>query len=131
MVPFREDRGPEAVDPVGDGAERCIAAFYYAKTQNRHYDFLLEAGKAIFSEAIDVATDEGMQIVAERAGLFWPELQEGMKNDEWRHEAKKNREILSEAAPGGDGPSRLYVELCSTCLEEPPADWSPVISTRK
>lgn len=88
-------------DPVGEGAERCLAAFYYARTQNRHLDFLLEAGKAIFSEAIDVSTDEGMQIVAERAGLFWPELQEGMKEEEWRHEAKKNREILSEAGLWG------------------------------
>jgi len=88
-------------DPVGEGAERCLAAFYYAKTQDRHLDFMLEAGKAIFSEAVDVSTDEGMQIVAERAGLFWPELQEGMKDDEWRHEAKKNREILSEAGLWG------------------------------
>ncbi len=88
-------------DPVGEGAERCIAAFYYAKTQNRHFDFLLEAGKAIFSEAIDVSTDEGMQIVAERAGLFWPEMQEGMKDDQWRHEAKANREALSEAGLWG------------------------------
>ena len=91
----------KVADPVGEGAERCIAAFYYAKTQNRHFDFLLEAGKAIFSEAVDVATDEGMQLVAERAGLFWPELEEGMKNDEWRHEAKKNREDLSEVGLWG------------------------------
>lgn len=88
-------------DPAGEGAERCIAAFYYAKSQKRHYDFLMEAGKATFAEAIDVATDEGMQIVAERAGLFWPELLEGLKDEEWRHEAKKNRELLSEAGAWG------------------------------
>ena len=88
-------------DPVGEGVERCMAAFYYAKTQNRHLGFMLEAGKAIFSEGIDVATDEGMQVVAERAGLFWPELQEGMQDEEWRHEAKKNREILSDAGLWG------------------------------
>ena len=83
-------------DPVGEGAERCIAAFFYAKTQNRQFDFVLEAGKAIFAEGIDLATDEGMQVVAERAGLFWPELQEGMKDEQWRHEVKKHRDELSE-----------------------------------
>ena len=88
-------------DPAGEGAERCIAAFYYARTQRRQFDFLLAAGNAIFAEGIDVATDEGMQIVAERAGLFWPELQEGMKDETWRHEAKKNREALSEAGMWG------------------------------
>lgn len=88
-------------DPVGDGAERCIAAFYYAKGQNRHFDFLVEAGKAIFSEAIDVSTDEGMQIVAERAGLFWPELKEALADEQWRHDAKQNREILTEAGLWG------------------------------
>ena len=88
-------------DPVGDGAERCIAAFYYAKGQNRHFDFLVEAGKAIFSEAIDVSTDEGMQIVAERTGLFWPELKEALADEQWRHDAKQNRETLTEAGLWG------------------------------
>ncbi len=83
-------------DPVGEGTERCIAAFYYAKTQKRHFDFVLEAGKAIWAEAIDLATDEGMQVVAERSGLFWPELKESLQNEDWRHEVKENRELLTE-----------------------------------
>jgi 2-hydroxychromene-2-carboxylate isomerase len=88
-------------DPVGDGAERCIAAFYYAKGEKRHYDFLLEAGKAIFSEAIDVSTDEGMQVVAERSGLFWPDLQKAMQDEGWRDLAKQNREVLTETGHWG------------------------------
>jgi len=88
-------------DPVGDGAERCIAAFCYAKGENRQYDFLLQAGKAIFAEAIDVSTDEGMQIVAERAGLFWPDLEEAMKGEEWRDVARQNRETLTESGQWG------------------------------
>jgi 2-hydroxychromene-2-carboxylate isomerase len=88
-------------DPVGEGAERCIAAFYYAQQQNRQFDFVLEAGKAVFSEGIDVSTDEGMQLVAERAGLFWPELAEALKDEEWRHRAKQNRDDLSEAGLWG------------------------------
>ncbi|MDH5345689.1 MAG: DsbA family protein, partial [Gammaproteobacteria bacterium] len=88
-------------DPVGEGVERCMAAYYYAKTQHRHFDFMIEAGRAIFAEGIDVATDEGMQVVAERAGLFWPELQEAFKDEQWRHEAKANREALSDVGLWG------------------------------
>ena len=77
----RKCRFGKIADSLGPGSERCIAAFYYAKEDGRERDFLLEAGKAIFADAIDVATDEGMQVVAERAGLFWPELQEAMKDE--------------------------------------------------
>jgi len=88
-------------DSAGLAAERCVAGFYYAKSQNRDRDFLLEAGKAIFSESIDVATDAGMQIVAERAGLFWPELRAAMQDQSWRERASSNRVQLSDAGHWG------------------------------
>ena len=88
-------------DPVGLGAERCIAAFYYAKSQGRERDFLLAAGKAIWSEGIDVATDEGMEHVAERSGLFWPELKGSMTLDDWRTTAEENRNAMTEAGVWG------------------------------
>jgi 2-hydroxychromene-2-carboxylate isomerase len=88
-------------DSLGAGAERCIAAFYYAKEQGRERDFLIEAGKAIFAEAIDVATDEGMQVVAERSGLFWPELQAAIQEEGWRDKAQANRELLAEVGLWG------------------------------
>jgi 2-hydroxychromene-2-carboxylate isomerase len=88
-------------DALGTGAERCIAAFYYAQQEGRERDFLVEAGKAIFAEAIDVATDEGMQIVAERSGLFWPDLQTAMKDESWRDKAEANREALIDVGLWG------------------------------
>ena len=88
-------------DPVGLGAERCIAAFYYAKSQGRERDFLLAAGKAIWSEGIDVATDEGMEHVAERSGLFWPELKGSMTLDVWRTTVEENRNAMTEAGVWG------------------------------
>jgi 2-hydroxychromene-2-carboxylate isomerase len=88
-------------DSLGAGSERCIAAFYYAKEQGRERDFLSEAGKAIFAEAIDVATDEGMQVVAERSGLFWPELQAAIQDEGWRDQAEANRELLTEVGLWG------------------------------
>jgi 2-hydroxychromene-2-carboxylate isomerase len=88
-------------DSVGEGAERCIAAFYYAKDQGKERNFLYIAGQAIWSKAIDVTTDEGMQIVAKRAGLFWPELKEAMENDDWRSTVEANREALTEVGLWG------------------------------
>jgi 2-hydroxychromene-2-carboxylate isomerase len=91
----------KVADSVGDGAERCIAAFYYAKSEGRERDYLLAAGQAIFAGAIDVATDEGMEIVADRSGLFWPDLKEALEKEEWRAWAKENRDALTEAGLWG------------------------------
>ena len=88
-------------DPVGRGVERCIAAFYYAGTQGRERDFLLAAGKAVWAEGIDVAKDEGMEHVAERSGLFWPEVKEALTLDDWRSTAEENRQVMTEAGIWG------------------------------
>ena len=88
-------------DSVGVGAERCIAAFYYAQGEGKERDFLYIAGQAIWSKAIDVATDEGMQIVAKRAGLFWPDVKAAMEDDAWRQAVEANRESLTEAGLWG------------------------------
>ncbi|MGI9205977.1 MAG: DsbA family protein [Woeseiaceae bacterium] len=82
-------------------AERLIAAYFYAKDQGRERDFLTEVGKAIFAEGIMASSDEGMQVVAERAGLFWPELQEAMRSDKWRDEVKRNQERLADTGLWG------------------------------
>jgi 2-hydroxychromene-2-carboxylate isomerase len=83
-------------DSIGVGSERCIAAFYYALGQGKERDFLHIVGQAIWSRAIDIATDEGMQIVAKRAGLSWPELKAAMQDDDWRAKVEANREALTE-----------------------------------
>lgn len=88
-------------DPLGAGAERCIAVFYYAKSQGKEREFMLSAGRGIWSEAIDVATDAGMRVVTERAGLFWPDVLEAMTLDEWRESCRQNRDALTEAGLWG------------------------------
>lgn len=98
-------------DPVGPGAERCIAVFAYAQSQQKERQFCIEAGKAIFSEAVDVASDKGMRIVTERAGLFWPEVKAAMYRDDWREEVQVNRDTMTEAGVWGV-PSFRLGELC-------------------
>lgn len=82
-------------DALGAASERCIAAFYFAKTQGKERDFLYIAGQATWSRGLDLATDEGMQIVAKRAGLSWAGLKGALESDDWRPKAEANREALT------------------------------------
>jgi 2-hydroxychromene-2-carboxylate isomerase len=88
-------------DPVGAGAERCLAVYHYAETEHRARDFLANAGAAIWSEAIDVATDKGMRKVTGRTGLFWPDVEEAMKSDDWRQPIEANRESMMNGGMWG------------------------------
>lgn len=83
-------------DALGPGVERCMAAFYYALGQKKARDFLWATGQAVFAQGIDVSTDEGLQVVADKSGLFWPELREALGDDSWRAHEKKNRDDLYE-----------------------------------
>jgi len=88
-------------DPVGLGAERCLAVYTYAQSENRARDFLLNAGTAIWAEAIDVATDAGMRKVTGRSGLFWPDVKAAMDGDEWRDPSEANRESMMSSGSWG------------------------------
>ena len=88
-------------DPVGPGAERCLAVFCYAESEHKGRDFLLNAGTAIWSEAVDVATDKGMRKVTGRTGLFWPDVLAAMESDDWRAPIEANRESMMEAGSWG------------------------------
>jgi len=88
-------------DPVGKGAKRCLAVYHYAETQHRAREFLFSAGLAIWSEAIDVATDKGMRKVTGRTGLFWPDVKEAMSNEDWRQPIEANRESMMNSGSWG------------------------------
>ncbi len=88
-------------DPVGIGTERCLAVFDYAAGENRQRDFLINAGEAIWGQAIDVATDKGMRKVTGRTGLFWPDVKAAMADDAWRDAAEENRESMMESGSWG------------------------------
>ena len=83
-------------DPLGEGVERCMAVFYYAKEQGREREFLLTVGHAIWALGIDVATDEGMRRVTEKVGLFWPDVVSAIKEDGWIAQVEQNREVMME-----------------------------------
>jgi 2-hydroxychromene-2-carboxylate isomerase len=88
-------------DTAGAGAERCLAVYRYAESEHRARDFLLNAGRAIWSEAIDVATDKGMRKVSGRSGLAWSGVKDAMKSDDWREPIEANRESMMNTGMWG------------------------------
>ncbi|MTD44660.1 hypothetical protein GKE82_10255 [Conexibacter sp. W3-3-2] len=58
-------------DPIGDGAVRCLRVSEHARDVGRIEPFVLTASRAIWGEAVEVASDEGLRAVCERAGLEW------------------------------------------------------------
>ena len=94
-------------DPVGKGVERCLAVFYYAESEKRERDFLLQAGRAIWSRATDVASDAGMREVAGQCGLFWPDVLAAMEDDTWRTKVEQNRVAMFDSGCWGVPTIRL------------------------
>ena len=83
-----------AIDPLGEGVERCHAVFEYAKSEKRAREFLLNASELIWSEAVDVTTDKGLRKLTARTGLFWPEVKQALDNDDWREAEGEDRQLM-------------------------------------
>ena len=83
-----------AIDPLGEGVERCHAVFEYAKSEKRGREFLLNASELIWSEAVDVATDAGLRKLTARTGLFWPEVKQALDDDGWREKEGEDRQLM-------------------------------------
>jgi 2-hydroxychromene-2-carboxylate isomerase len=71
-------------DPIGPGAIRCLLVAEHARDQGRTEQFVLEASKGIWAEAVDVASDSGLRLVAERAGLEWQACLAALEDPELR-----------------------------------------------
>jgi 2-hydroxychromene-2-carboxylate isomerase len=98
-------------DPIGEGTERCLAVFRYAESERKGREFLLNAGTAIWSEAVDVATDKGMRKITGRTGLFWPDVVAAMASDDWREPIEANRESMMQSGSWGVPTMRLGTEV--------------------
>jgi 2-hydroxychromene-2-carboxylate isomerase len=88
-------------DPVGVGIERSLAVFQYAQSQKRERDFSLNAGIAIWSEGVDVASDAGMRKITARTALAWPDVEASMRSDAWRTAIDVNQESMMRSGSWG------------------------------
>jgi 2-hydroxychromene-2-carboxylate isomerase len=67
-------------DPIGDGAVRCLLVAEHAIDVGRERAFVLEASRAIWSRAADVARDRPLRAICEAAGLDWRACREALQD---------------------------------------------------
>jgi 2-hydroxychromene-2-carboxylate isomerase len=111
LIYFMRDAGREArrksvpygdfADPLGMGVERCHAVFEYAKQEKREREFSLAACESIWAKGVDVSTDKGLRLVADSAGLFWPDVLEALDDPGWRANEELSRASMTESGCWG------------------------------
>jgi 2-hydroxychromene-2-carboxylate isomerase len=88
-------------DPIGEGALRCLLVAQLAGANGRTREFVLEAGRAIWSEAIDVSTEHGLSEVCTRAGLHWPDCRQALADRSLRERVEQDTLALGELGHWG------------------------------
>jgi 2-hydroxychromene-2-carboxylate isomerase len=89
------------VDPLGAGAHRCLQTFPLAAGTEQQLQLLVSAARGIFSEGVDVATDEGLRYVVERAGVNWDAARDRIAKNADIDYSAHNREQLLDAGLWG------------------------------
>jgi 2-hydroxychromene-2-carboxylate isomerase len=88
-------------DPIGAGAMRCLLVAEHAVDVGREREFVLEASRGIWAEAVDVASDSGLRAVCERAGLEWAACRAALSNPSLRARVDEDTEALAELGHWG------------------------------
>lgn len=88
-------------DPIGKGAMRCLLVGEHALDQGREREFVLAASRGIWSEAMDVARDEPLRELSERAGLGWEDCAAALESPEKRERVEANTNALDAAGHWG------------------------------
>ena len=88
-------------DPIGEGALRCLLVSEHSIDAGRVREFVLEASRGIWAEAIDVAADAGLRTVSERAGLEWPACQAALADPQLHERVEANTARLAELGHWG------------------------------
>jgi 2-hydroxychromene-2-carboxylate isomerase len=88
-------------DPIGEGAMRCLLVSEHAKDAGRVREFVLTAGRAIWAEAVEVASDAGLRDVCERAGLGWTACAEALRDPAMRARVEANTQALVDLGMWG------------------------------
>ncbi len=77
-------------DPVGDGAMRCLLVGELAADEGLAKEFVLSASRGIWGEGVEVASDDGLRLVVERAGLDWSAAQAALDSAEYADRLEAN-----------------------------------------
>jgi 2-hydroxychromene-2-carboxylate isomerase len=82
-------------DPLGDGALRCLLVAQHAVDVGRERAFVLTASRAIWAEAVEVASDRGLRDVCERSGLEWDACRAALEDPALRARVEADTEALA------------------------------------
>jgi 2-hydroxychromene-2-carboxylate isomerase len=88
-------------DPIGDGAMRCLVVAEYATDVGRAPAFVLEASRAIWSQATDVSRDDRLRPICERAGLDWADCAAALDDPGLRARVDANTQRLADLGQWG------------------------------
>lgn len=94
-------------DPLGLATERCLTLFNLLDDPRQQLDFIVSNSRAVWSEGIDVAKDDGLRYVWERAGQDWTPAAEKLAAGMDLTLAETNRQALFEAGLWGVPSFRL------------------------
>ncbi len=81
-------------DPYGAGLERAMALVEPATAAGRLEPYLLSVMQGVWADGIDTATDQGLGLLVERAGLDWAQLRPHLADEGWRTWATTHRAEL-------------------------------------
>ena len=82
-------------DPIGDGALRCLLISEHAADEGLVRDFVLDASRAIWSQAADVASDDALRPLCERVGLRWDACAAALQDPALRARVDANTQRLA------------------------------------
>jgi 2-hydroxychromene-2-carboxylate isomerase len=88
-------------DPLGEGATRTLAVSEHAIDVGRVREFVLTAAQAIWAEATDPASDEGLRRICESAGLEWEGCQAALSDPQIAARVEANTSELAEIGHWG------------------------------
>ncbi|WP_199556234.1 DsbA family protein [Sandaracinobacteroides hominis] len=78
-------------DPVGVGVERGMAVLHRAIAMGHGPAFAQSFLQGAFAEAVDATTDDGLRMLAVRAGLGEADVRAALADESWRPVAEANR----------------------------------------
>lgn len=88
-------------DPLGAGALRCLLVAEHAVAAGRERAFVLAAGRAIWSQAADVARDAPLRAVCEDAGLEWGDCAAALEDPALRARVDEHTAALAALGQWG------------------------------
>ncbi len=88
-------------DPVGPGAERALAVLHHVTPLGLGEAFAESALRAAWTEAVALASDEGLRMAAARAGVGEAQVAAALADPSWRQAAEANRQALFDAGLWG------------------------------